>query len=156
MPEDENLSSALANTSESDDIDFKSSFDASSLRDWLEILKDIAAFANSGGGYILIGLNNDGTPSNSDISGLLAVDPADLGNRIHKHTGQHFSGVQLIGCEKSGHRICAIRVLPVHVILPCSFGHSANRVISKPEVNNENQKRRNNGTVCLQEVYVAF
>ncbi len=115
MSEDEILSSVLARTNESDDLDFKSSFDASSLRDWLEILKDIAAFANAGGGFILVGLNNDGTPSGTDISDLLAVDPADLGNRIYKYSGQHFSGVQLIGCEKSGHRICAIRVMPVHV-----------------------------------------
>ena len=41
------------------------------------------------------------------------------------------------------------------LILPRSFGHSANRVIFKSEVNNENQIRRNNGTVCLQEEFVG-
>jgi hypothetical protein len=33
------------------------------------------------------------------------------------------------------------------VILPRSSGHSANKVNSKSEVNNENQKRRVSGTV---------
>jgi hypothetical protein len=115
MAGDEQLSSALAKTSEAEDVDFKSHFEPSALRDWLELIKDIAAFANSGGGYILIRVNDDGSPSKADVSGLLAVDPADLGNRIHKYTGQHFSGVELLECEKSGHDVCAIRVSPVRV-----------------------------------------
>lgn len=119
MSDDERLFTALARTSETDEVDFKSSFDAGALRDWLELIKDIAAFANSGGGYILVGLNDDGSPSGADISALLAVDPADVGNRIHKYTGQHFSGVEFLECQKSGHEICAIRVLPVRI--PIAF-----------------------------------
>lgn len=115
MANDALLSAALARTSESDDVDFKSSFDPGALRDWLEVIKDIAAFANSGGGHILVGLSDDGSPSGADVSALLAVDPADIGNRIHKYTGQHFSGVELLECEKSGAEVCAIRVLGVRV-----------------------------------------
>src|SRR4051794_31266653 len=112
---DNALSDALARTSETDDVDFKSSFDATALRDWLELIKDIAAFANSGGGHILVGLNDDGSPSGVDVAALLAVDPADLGNRLHKYTGQHFAGVELVECEKSGQEICAVRVSAIHV-----------------------------------------
>ena len=115
MPHDEALFAALARTTEIANVDFKSSFDAAVLRDWLEIIKDIAAFANSGGGYILVGLSDDGSPSQADVSGLLAVDSADLGNRIHKYTGHHFSGVELIECEKSGYEVCAIRVPAVSI-----------------------------------------
>ncbi len=115
MLHDELLAVALARRSESDDVDFKSSFDPVALRDWLEVIKDIASFANSGGGHILVGLNDDGLPSGADISGLLAIDPADVGNRIHKYTGQHFSGVELIKCEKIGHAVCAIRIAPVRI-----------------------------------------
>ncbi|MGY4831043.1 RNA-binding domain-containing protein [Sphaerotilaceae bacterium SBD11-9] len=115
MPHDESLSAALSRTTETDDVDFKASFDPAALRDWLEVIKDIAAFANSGGGHILIGVNDDGSPSGADVSTLLAVDPADIGNRIHKYTGQHFSGVELLECEKSGAEVCAIRVSGVHV-----------------------------------------
>ena len=115
MPNDDFLSSALARTTETADVDFKSSFDPEVLRDWLEIIKDIVALANSGGGHILVGLNDDGLPSGSDVSGLLAVDPADLGNRLHKYTGQHFSGVEFLECEKSGQEVCAIRVSPIRV-----------------------------------------
>lgn len=119
MPSDELLSAALARMSESSDVDFKTSFDPHALRDWLEIIKDIAAFANSGGGHILVGIADDGTPSGTDVSSLLAVDPADLDNRIYKYTGQHLSGVELLECEKSGFEICAIRILPVHI--PIAF-----------------------------------
>lgn len=119
MPRDQALSDALARSGESQDVDFKSTFDPTALRDWLELIKDIAAFANSGGGHILVGLSDDGLPSGADVTALLGVDPADLGNRFHKYTGLHFGGVELIECEKSGHEICAVRVPGVHV--PIAF-----------------------------------
>lgn len=75
---------ALGRTAETNDVDFKATFNSASSRDWLELIKDIAAFANSGGGYILVGVNDDGTPSGHDVSDLLAVDSADLANRLHK------------------------------------------------------------------------
>ena len=115
MPHDQALYAALARTTEIASVDFKSSFDPTVLRDWLEIIKDIAAFANSGGGYILVGLNDDGSPAPSDVAGLLAVDPADLGNNIHKYTGHHLSGIELVECEKAGKEICAIRIQAVNV-----------------------------------------
>jgi len=115
MLSDEALSQALARTTETSDVDFKSAFDPASLRDWLELIKDVAAFANSGGGYILVGLNDDGSPSNTDVSALLAVDPADLGNRVYKYTGQHFAGAELISCQKGDREICAVRVSAVRV-----------------------------------------
>lgn len=115
MHPDDSLLLALGRTSERDDVDFKSSFDPGSNRDWLELIKDIAVFANSGGGYILFGLNDDGTPAGSDVSGILAVDPADLENRLFKYFGQHFSGAEIIETQKLGHEICAIRISPARV-----------------------------------------
>lgn len=109
------LHSALARTTETTSVDFKSSFDPKATRDWLEVIKDIAAFANSGGGYILVGVNDDGSPSRADVSELLSVDPADLGNRIHKYTGHHLSEVELLECEKAGSEVCAIHVPAVNV-----------------------------------------
>lgn len=115
MSEMDALIEALERQSETNNVDFKSLFDVSALRDWLELIKDIVAFANSGGGFILVGLENDGAPSGADVSSLLAVDPADIANRIYKYIGQHFSGFELIKCEKEGHDICAIKVSAVHV-----------------------------------------
>lgn len=104
---------ALEKTAETADLDFKSSFDVTSAGDWLEIIKDIVALANSGGGLIVLGLNDDGSPSGADTSAFESVDPADLTNRIHKYTGHHFAGFEVIECQKGGHELCAIRVKAV-------------------------------------------
>jgi hypothetical protein len=110
MPIAEELAALLARTGETADLDFKSQFDIEDSADWLEIIKDIAALANSGGGTILIGVNDDGTPSGTDVAGALAIDPADLTNRIHKYTGTHFHGFEFTECDKEGHEVCAIIV----------------------------------------------
>jgi hypothetical protein len=115
MSADDALLLALGLNNERDDVDFKASFDPSSNRDWLELIKDIAAFANSGGGYIFVGVNDDGTPSAKDVTALLAVDPADLANRLHKYFGQHLFGVELIETQRAGHEVCAVRVPPARV-----------------------------------------
>lgn len=51
---------------ESATIDFKAGFDVQWQNDWCEVVKDVVAMANSGGGLIVFGVNDDGTPSRSD------------------------------------------------------------------------------------------
>jgi hypothetical protein len=114
MP-DEIPDSILDRSSESADLDFKSSFDPTNSGEWLEIVKDVVAFANSGGGTILIGANNDGTPSGSDVSTIVALDPADLTNKIYKYTGMNFQDFDIVPCAKNGTRICAIRMQGTHI-----------------------------------------
>jgi hypothetical protein len=110
MPTDDKLKVLLERTTEAADLDYKSLFDVNAPGDWLEIIKDIAALANSGGGTILIGVNDDGTPSGAEVAGPLGIDPADLTNRIHKYTGTHFHAFEFAECEKEGREICAIAV----------------------------------------------
>jgi hypothetical protein len=63
-------------TGESASADFKSSFDPQSKQDWCELIKDIIAMSNSGGGLIIVGVDDDGNPlANMDVAPLLAVDP---------------------------------------------------------------------------------
>ena len=50
------IEDALSSETEQDWIDFKRQFDITSQADWCEIVKDIVAMANSGGGFIVIGL----------------------------------------------------------------------------------------------------
>jgi schlafen family protein len=100
MPTPEELAALLGRSAEGADLDFKSQFNVEHAGHWLEIIKDITALANSGGGAILIGVNDDGTPSGADVAGALAIDPADLTNRIHKYMGTHFHGFELTECGK--------------------------------------------------------
>lgn len=63
--------------SESKSLDFKSAFDPDRPADWCELLKDIVAMANSGGGTILIGVADDGQPlGGSGALKILQTDPA--------------------------------------------------------------------------------
>ena len=117
MSSDDTLKVLLERTTEAADLDFKSTFDVNAPGDWLEIIKDIAAFANSGGGTLLIGVNDDGTPSGADVTGALGIDPADLTNRIHKYTGTHFHGFEFAECEKAGHEICSVTVKSTRIPL---------------------------------------
>ena len=54
---------AVNATKESSKVEFKVQFNPNSPGELIEIVKDIIAMSNSGGGCILIGVNNDGSPS---------------------------------------------------------------------------------------------
>jgi len=109
--------SALSSERETSSIEFKTSFDISSVREWCEIIKDIVAISNSGGGVIVIGLDDHGSPINSDISLLLELDPAQFTDKIHKYTGYQFSQFALMPCEKLGARLFAICIREAPFIL---------------------------------------
>jgi len=58
---------ALINHKEEDNyVDYKESFDYKSEKEWLEITKDMIAFSNSNGGYIIFGVRDN----SFDIVGL--------------------------------------------------------------------------------------
>src|SRR5215467_7106794 len=99
----------LSRSSEADDLDFKAEFHNKS-GDWLEIIKDIVAFANSGGGTILVGVNDDGSPSGADVSAICETDPADVTNKIYSYTGIQFHAFDIDKAEKQGKDVCVIAV----------------------------------------------
>src|SRR5205814_42456 len=72
---------------ESKSVEFKQSFDPDLPGDWCEVIKDIVAMANSGGGIIVFGLDNSGNPTHTEVQRLNQLDPADIANRIAKYTG---------------------------------------------------------------------
>ncbi len=117
MPTDDLIKAYLKRNTEAADLDLKPTFDVDDLGDWLEIIKDIAAFANSDGGAILIGMNDDGMPSSADVEGALGIDPADVTNRVHKYTGTHFHAFEFSECKKLGHEICAIIIQSARIPL---------------------------------------
>jgi Putative DNA-binding domain/EC042_2821-lke REase len=90
------LQKALSAQRESKFIDFKESCDIESAESWCEIIKDIAAMANSGGGVIVFGLKNDGTFSGFDGTQLLSYDTAKITDKIAKYTGRQFSDFELL------------------------------------------------------------
>ena len=120
MDDEHKLKNALEQRTEAADLDFKVGFDADSSADWLALIKDVAAFANFGGGIILIGVSDDGIPTGADMSTFLAIDPADLTNKVHKYTGTHFHDFEILACQKAGLEIAALRIGSCRTPLVCT------------------------------------
>lgn len=66
--------------------------------------------SNSGGGTIVVGVDDDGNLSNSDSAPLLAVDPADVTNRIHSYTDQHFAAFDIVQGLRFGKPVAVVKV----------------------------------------------
>lgn len=112
---DDLLENALKADNESESIDFKRSFDVSSAKEWCELIKDIVAMANSGGGVILFGLEDDGSPSGCDLKPILNTDYADFTNKIYKYSDYQFSEFEIKLVSKSGAEIVALIIHRVHI-----------------------------------------
>ena len=110
---------------ESKYIEFKGSFDPLLPGQWCEILKDIVAIANSGGGVIAFGLDSHGNPTGHDVGPLLSLDPSIMIDKIHSYTGQYFSGFELSDHEKDGNRIAILQIdisnVPIVFIRPGTY-----------------------------------
>jgi hypothetical protein len=100
---------------ETADLDFKGSFDPSALQAWCELIKDMVAMANSGGGVILVGVNDDGSPAVTDIEVVVAVDPAKIADKIKKYTDQHVAGFSLVKGSRRGQPVAVLSVAPVPI-----------------------------------------
>src|ERR1700682_2062740 len=112
------LKRALSASRESKYIEFKQAFDVTSQRDWCEIIKDIVAMANTGGGVILIGVDNRGTPNGFDVQPFLRLDTADVTNKLFRYTDLHFSDFEIFERIKSRTSIAVLQVqgVPIPVV----------------------------------------
>ena len=94
---------------ESDSLDFKESFNNNNL-EWFELIKDIVAMTNSGGGFLIFGINDDGALSGKDVNTVLSIDPADITNKIFSFTGTNFSNFKIIECSKDNTGLALISI----------------------------------------------
>jgi hypothetical protein len=107
---------------ENAELDFKGAFDPSAPPDWCELIKDIIAMANSGGGIVVFGVNDGGTPSSGDLKPIEALDPAVIADKIRKYTDQHFASFALSRGTRHG--------LPILGL--CVFGSTIAIVFTSP------------------------
>ncbi len=104
---------------ESKHIEFKESFDPTSPQEWCEIIKDIVAIANSGGGVILFGVDNVGKPCRVTLKPLSDLDPAEIADKISKYTGS--IDLEFDICEVTKGRRTLIAFLIQAVSIPIVF-----------------------------------
>lgn len=109
------LDKGLKAKRESKYVDFKRSFDPHSAGEWCELVKDMVAMANSGGGVVLIGLDNYGAPSKENVQPVLDIDHAKLVDKIRKYTGLQFSDLEIHEVKKQGETIAVIEISAVKV-----------------------------------------
>jgi hypothetical protein len=81
------LEMALAARTETDAIDFKREFNPTFEGDWCELLKDIVAIGNSGGGAIVVGVDPVGVTVGVEAGLAKKLDPAAVGDKLRKYTG---------------------------------------------------------------------
>lgn len=114
------LRALLARGAESDDLDFKSTWDPGQKGDVIELAKDVAAMESlASGGYIVIGADDHGQPSGTfkptslrdfdeqKIRSRIAAhlgEPIDLSAAAHNLDGSHFVVIG-VGPNRDGMRI---------------------------------------------------
>ena len=102
---------------ETECVDFKETFDPSSTAEWCELLKDIFAFVNSGGGVILFGVNNDGSPSGRSLTALQRLDPAKLTDKVASYTGIQYHSFTWRTAERGNAPVIALHLEPIPLLL---------------------------------------
>jgi hypothetical protein len=107
---DERFTKALVRKRESKYVDFKESFDPTSPGDWCEVIKDIVAIGNSGGGVIVFGLLSNGAPSGKTVRAVAALDPAIIGDKVYSYTHQHLPDFQIVDGQKNGHAVVGLLI----------------------------------------------
>jgi len=104
------IENVLCADSELDELDFKQAFNPNAPGDWLELIKDIVAISNSGGGYIVIGCLNNGHPDGVPDELLPALDSAIIDAKIFNYTGVHLKSITPTVHKKDDKTIVVIRI----------------------------------------------
>lgn len=110
--EDPRVTKCLAAKRESRAVEFKEEFDPANAQQSLEILKDIVAIANSGGGALAIGINNGGKGFKTDVGRVLNHDHAKYCDLIKKYTMRDFSDFEVIEAKKDGYSVAIFLINP--------------------------------------------
>jgi predicted HTH transcriptional regulator len=100
--QDPRITKCLTAKRESKSVEFKEQFQPTDPRQSLEVLKDIVAICNSGGGTLAIGITNDGKASGLDATAVLDHDHAKYCDLIKKYTMQNYCDFEVVEAEKDG------------------------------------------------------
>jgi hypothetical protein len=112
-------------------VDFKQSVNVDSTGDWCELVKDIVAMANSGGGAVVVGVRDDGKPAGADCTALLAFDPAKVVDKIASYTGEQFAEFEIRGGRRAAQDVAVIEVQGVFP--PLAFVKAGNYQAVMPD-----------------------
>jgi hypothetical protein len=112
VTEDPRVTKCLTAKRESKAVEFKERFDPTDAPQALEVLKDIVAIANSGGGTLAIGINNAGESCGTDVKPVLEYDHAKYCDLIRKYTMQNFADFEVLEGKKDGRSVAIFLINP--------------------------------------------
>lgn len=95
---------------ESKHVEFKETFDPSLASDWCELIKDVVAVANSGGGHILFGVDNHGKATKGDLSAIASLDPAHVVDKIAKYVNAQLGEIEIAETRRGGAMIIVWKI----------------------------------------------
>jgi hypothetical protein len=110
---DETLKHVLSFHEETAHVDFKLDFHSTEEREWLEITKDVMAFANTEGGYLAFGVRD----KTYDIVGVAEAtarvlsDPNLLMQKINRYTEPNITGLRS-RCITIEGGLCVLVLIP--------------------------------------------
>lgn len=110
--DDARVARCMAAKRESRSIEFKERFAPTDVRESLEVLKDIVAIANSGGGALAIGIDNTGKASGADVTPVVEYDHAKYCDLIRKYTQQDFTDFEVVEGAKDGKQVAVFVINP--------------------------------------------
>lgn len=106
----QDASSDQTSSPESCAVEHKSEFDLANRGAWCEILKDIVALANYGGGRLLIGVHDDGSAAGLPPTAFTKLDPAHIVDRLASYTNATLPDLRVTHMDVEGSGICEIRI----------------------------------------------
>lgn len=120
MEKESLLRLASVEKNENEYLDFKREFTPEKKAAfWVDIVKDIVAFANSSGGVLVFGVEDDGSRSAHDCSLLLDLDQATLVDQVRKYTDVNHRGLHICEVDRGGVNYPCIVVEPA--LIPLVF-----------------------------------
>jgi hypothetical protein len=79
---------------------------------WEELIRDVVAMANSGGGVVVVGLDLRGQPTGWDAADVLGSGRADLIDDVAAHVGDRVEAIDVVGTTKADVKVAAVVVGP--------------------------------------------
>jgi|SoiMethySBSTD1v2_1073268.scaffolds.fasta_scaffold465482_1 hypothetical protein len=102
------LDDALALQGATADVAFRPAFDASDEAGWAELVRDVVALANSGGGIVL--LASRGGAARADAAELPRITATDVDAKVHHYTGSNLAGVRIVRTRRDDRPLLALEI----------------------------------------------
>lgn len=98
----ERINSLINACEETIELDYKEKFDPSSTKDKVEISKDVIAMANTSGGHIIIGVDDDHNPVGLVGEIAKSIDGSDIDNKVNSFVEPRIDGIRYKMHEEAG------------------------------------------------------